>query len=96
MEQVIAERKGTPLTIESLLSSIGTDSFISFSQELFNGTSDLTSLPLSPTIKKYLKNLQQNIEIVRKKRIIIPHSMNTNKDLKNGKNQLQPHRREGI
>ena len=60
MEQVIAERnsrhlnqeQGTPLTIEPLLSLIGTDSFTSFSQKLFNGTSDLTSLPLSPTIKK--------------------------------------------
>ena len=60
MEQVIAERnshhlnqaQGTPLTIEPLLSLIGTDSFTSFSQELLNGTFNLTSLPLSPTIKK--------------------------------------------
>ena len=59
MEQVIAERnahhlnqaQGTPLTIEQLLSLIGTDSFTSFSQELLNGTSTLISLPLSPTIK---------------------------------------------
>ena len=65
MEQVITERnshhlnqaQGTPLPIASLLSLIGTDSFTSFSQELSNGTSDLTSLSLSPTIKKYLKNL---------------------------------------
>ena len=68
MEREIAERnshnlnqaQGTPLTIEPLLSLIGTDMFMSFSQELLNGTSDLTSLPLSPTIKKYLHNLQQN------------------------------------
>ena len=66
MKQVIAEKnshhlnqtQGTPLTIEPLLSLIGTDSFTSFSQELLNGTSDLTSLPLSPTIKRYTQNLQ--------------------------------------
>ena len=66
MEQVIAERnshhlnqaQGTPLTIEPLLSLIGTDSFTSFSQELLNGTSNLSSLPLSPTIKIYFKNLK--------------------------------------
>ena len=59
MEHVIAERnskylnqaQGTPLTIELLLSSICTDSFTSFSQELLKGTSNLSSLPLSPTIK---------------------------------------------
>ena len=68
MKREIAERnshnlnqaQGTPLTIEPLLSLIGTDRFTSFSQELLNGTSDLTSLPLSPTIKNYLHNLQQN------------------------------------
>ena len=51
MEQVVAERnshylnqaRGTQLTIEPLLSLIGTDSFASFSQELLNGTSELTS-----------------------------------------------------
>ena len=66
MEQVIVKRnshhlnqaQGTPLTIKPLLSLIGTDSFTSFSQELLNGTSNLSSLPLSPTIKKYLKNLK--------------------------------------
>ena len=60
MEQAIAERnshhlnqsQGTPLTIEPLLSLIDTDIFISFSQELLNGTSELTSLPLYPTINK--------------------------------------------
>ena len=73
MEQIIAERnshhlnqaQGTPLTIEPLLSSIGTDSFTSFSQELLNGTSNLSSLPLSPTIKKIsqeLKTKQRNSE----------------------------------
>ena len=75
MEQVIAERnshhlkqaQGTPLTVEPLLSLIGTDSFTSFSQELLNGTSDMILLPLSPTIKKYLHNLQQNKDIVSTK-----------------------------
>ena len=60
MEQVIAERnshhlnqvQGNPLTVEPLLLLIGTDSFTSFSQELLTGTPDLTSLPLSSTIKK--------------------------------------------
>ena len=59
MEQVIAEKKshhlnqakGTQLTIEPILSLIGTDSFTSFSQELLNGTSNLSSVLLSPTIK---------------------------------------------
>ena len=68
MEQVIAERnahhlnqaQGTPLTIEPLLSLIGTDSFTSFSQELLNETANLSPLTLSPTIKKYLKKLKQN------------------------------------
>ena len=59
MEREIVERnshnfnqaQGTPLTIEPLLSLIGTDRCTFFSQELLNGTSYLTSLPLSPTIK---------------------------------------------
>ena len=75
MEQVIAERnshhlnqaQGTPLTIEPLLSLIGTDSFTSFSQELLNETANLSPLTLSPTIKKYLKKLKQNKEIVSTK-----------------------------
>merc|ERR1711865_401610 len=58
MEQAIAERnthhlnqaQGTPLTIEPLLSLIGTDSFTSFSQELLDGTAKLSPLKLSPTI----------------------------------------------
>ena len=62
MEQVITERnshhlnqaQGTPLTIKPLLSLIGTDSYTSFSQELLNGTAEIDSLKLSPTIKKYI------------------------------------------
>ena len=49
MEQVIAERnshhlnqaQGTPLTIEPLLSLIGTDSYTSFSQEILNKTAKM-------------------------------------------------------
>ena len=75
VEQVIAERNShhlnqaqeTPLKIEPLLSLVGTDSFTSFSQGLLNGSFDLTSLPLSPTIKKYLQNLQQSKKIVSTK-----------------------------
>ena len=104
MEQVIVERnshhlnqaQGTPLTIKPLLSLIGTDSFTSFSQELLNGTSNLSSLPLSPTIKKYLKNLKQNNEIVNTKtNHNIPFN-EYNQGFKNGKNQLQLHRLEDI
>ena len=77
MEQLVAERnsyhldqvQGTPLTIESLLSLIGTDSFISFSQELLNGKADITSLKMPPTITKYLNNSQQNKEIISTKTI---------------------------
>ena len=72
MEQVIAERnshhlnqaQGTPLTIEPLISLIGTDSYTSFSQELLNGKADLDPLMLSPTMTKYVKNLKQNKEII--------------------------------
>ena len=72
MKQVIAERNshhlnqahGTPLTIEPLLSLIGTDSYTSFSQELLNGKADIDSLMMFPTITKYLKNLKQNKEII--------------------------------
>ena len=72
MEQVIADRnshhlnqaQGTPLTIEPLLSLIGTDSYTSFSQELLNGKADLDPLMMSPTITKYLTNLKQNKEII--------------------------------
>ena len=104
MLQVIAERnsnhlnqaQGTPLTIEPLLSQIGTDSFTSFSQELLNETSDLTSLPLSPIIKNYLQNLQQNKEIVSTKtNNNIPFN-EYKQGFKNGNNQLQPHRWEGV
>ena len=60
MEHVMTEKSShhlnqaqdTPLTVEPLLSLIGTDSFTSFSQDLLNRTSDITSLSLSPTIKK--------------------------------------------
>ena len=65
MEQLIAEinshhlnqAQGTYLTIDPLLSLIRTDRFTSFSQELLNGTVDIASLKMSPTIKKYLHTL---------------------------------------
>ena len=60
MEQVIAERnshhlnqaQGSSLTVGPLNALIGTDTFTSFSQELINGTSDITLFSLCPTIKK--------------------------------------------
>ena len=58
------QAQDTPLTIEPLLSLIGTDSYTSFSQERLNGTAKLDSLILSPTITKYLKKLTQNKEII--------------------------------
>ena len=75
MEQVTVDKKshdlnqiqGTPLTIEPLLSLIGTDSFTSFSQELFNGKADIESLKMSPTITKYLMSLKQNKEVISTK-----------------------------
>ena len=56
MEQVIVDRNSnnlnqarcTQLTIEPLLSLIGTDSFTSFSQELLNEKADIKSLKMSP------------------------------------------------
>ena len=66
MGQVIAERNSHHLN-QALLSLIGTDSFTSFSQELLNETANLSPLTLSPTIKKYLKKLKQNKEIVSTK-----------------------------
>ena len=55
-EQVIVDRNSnnlnqarcTQLTIEPLLSLIGTDSFTSFSQELLNEKADIKSLKMSP------------------------------------------------
>ena len=76
MEQVIVERsshylnqaQGAPLIIEPLLSLIGTDSFTSFSQELLNRKADIYSSKISPTIRKYLKNLKQNKKIISTKK----------------------------
>ena len=89
MEQVIAERsshhlnqaQGAPLIIEPLLSLIGTDSFTSFSQELLNRKADIYSSKISPTIRKYLKNLKQNKKIISTKKKSY-YSMNKNKGSK--------------
>ena len=69
IEQVITKRNShhlnqaqdKPLTIESLLSLIWTNTLTSFSQELLYGTSDIA------TITKYLHNLQQNKDRVSTK-----------------------------
>ena len=91
------QAQDTPFTVEPLLSLIGTDSSTSFSQDLLNRTSDITSLSLSPTIKKriFIIYNKTNKSLAQKQIIIFP-SMNTNKDSKNGKNQRQLHRQEGI
>ena len=86
MEQVIVDRNSnhlnqaqcTQLTIELLLSLIGTYSFTSFSQELLIGKADIESLKMSPTITKYLNNLKQNKEVISTKKFI-PLYMNINK-----------------
>ena len=57
------QAQGTSLTIESLISLIGKDSFTSISQEIFNGNANLDHLNFSPLINKYLNNLKYN-EIV--------------------------------
>ena len=41
---------GTPFTVEPLLSLIGKDTFMTFSQELLDDTADLSKRQLSPTI----------------------------------------------
>ena len=105
MEQVIAERnshhlnqaQGSSLTVGPLNALIGTDTFTSFSQELINGTSDITLFSLCPTIKKSIFiTYNKTKKSLAQKQIIISHSLNTNKDSKNKKNQRQPHRQEGI
>ena len=72
IDQLIADRNanhlnqadGTPFTVEPLSSLIGKDTFTTFSQELLDGTADLSKLQLSPTIQLYMKNLKQNKTIV--------------------------------
>ena len=76
MEQVIVERnshhlnqtQSTLLTVEPLLPLIGTDSFISFSQEILNGTPDIILLPISPTMKNiFITYNKTNKSLTQKK-----------------------------
>ena len=58
------QAQGSAFTIESLNRLIGEDSFTSFSDEILNGTADLSKLNLSPIIKKYLQQLKRNKTII--------------------------------
>ena len=73
IDQLIADRNtkyinqvdGTPFTVKPLLSLDGKDTFTTFSQELIDGTADLSQLKLSPTAQLYTQNLKQNNIIVK-------------------------------
>lgn len=73
IDQLIADRNanhlnqvdGTLFTIESFLSLVGKDTFTTFSQELLDGTADLSQLKLSPTPQLYMQNLKQKNTIVK-------------------------------
>ena len=73
IDQLIVDRNAkhpnqadrTPFTVEPLLSLVGKDTFTTFSQELLDGTADLSQLKLSPTTQLYMQNLKQNNTIVK-------------------------------
>ena len=58
------QAQGSAFTIEPLNRLIGEDSFTSFSDEILNGTADLSKLKFSPIIKKYLHQLKRNKTII--------------------------------
>ena len=67
------QAEGTPLTIEPFASLIGTDSYTSFSEQLLEGTADVSKLKVSSTVAKYLKSLKRNKEIIAtEKENVIP------------------------
>ena len=55
----------TYLTIKSLASLIGTDSFTTFGQELLEGIFNTSSLTSSLTLQKYLQKLKSNKELIQ-------------------------------
>ena len=67
MEQLIVERTsyhlnqidGTPFTVKQLVTLIGQDGFTSFSKEILEGSADLSSLKLPPTIQYYIQSLKK-------------------------------------
>ena len=68
IESIIIERnavilnqvQGTPLTVEPLVSLIGTDSFITFGQELLEENCNTSAIMSSLTLQKYLQKLKIN------------------------------------
>ena len=72
IDQLITDRNAkhlnraddTPFTVELLLSLVEKDTLTTFSQELLDGTADLSQLQLPPTIHLYMKNLKQTKTIV--------------------------------
>ena len=78
MEQLIVERTsyhlnqidGTPFTVKQLVTLIGQDGFTSFSKEILEGSADLSSLKLPPTIKYYIQSLKKKITEIEDNNII--------------------------
>ena len=72
IEKLIIERnaihlnqaEGTPLTIEPMISLIGTDSYTTFGDEILKGTANVSEIK-SPTIRKYIQQLKKNEEILK-------------------------------
>ena len=72
MEQLIVERNAhylnqvdeTPFTVELLVTLIGQDSFTNLSKEILEGSADLSTLNLSPTITLYTQSLKENKEMI--------------------------------
>ena len=58
------QAQGSAFTIEPLNRLIVEDIFTSFSDEILNGTVDLSKLNLSPIIKQYLQQLKRNRTII--------------------------------
>ena len=59
------QAQGSAFAIEPLNQLISEDSFTSFSDEILNGTTDLSKLNLSPIIKQYLQQLKRNKTIIK-------------------------------
>ena len=51
--------QGSPFTVEPLRTLISEYIFITFSQALLNGTTDLEKIKVSPTVKLYLHQLKR-------------------------------------
>ena len=53
------------MTIEPMVSLIGTDSYTTFGDEIFKGTANVSKKIKSPTIRKYIQQLKKNEKILK-------------------------------